>query len=43
MSYRVQAVLAKMTLPWGKLTALACHLTKKVEKVVELNLSLYKY
>jgi hypothetical protein len=36
MSFRGQASWAKMTSPWGKLTALACHLTKKVNKAEEL-------
>ncbi len=30
MPFRWQASWAKMTSPWGKLTALVCHLTKKV-------------
>jgi hypothetical protein len=39
-SFRGQASRAKMTSPGGKLTALACHLTKKVNKAEELtNLS----
>jgi hypothetical protein len=32
MSLRGQASWAKMTSPWGKLTALACHPTKYVNK-----------
>jgi hypothetical protein len=32
-----------MTSPGGKLTALACHQTKKVKKAKELNLSLFKH
>jgi hypothetical protein len=32
MSFRGQASYAKMMTPGGKLTALACHLTKKVNK-----------
>ena len=36
MSFRWQASWAKMTSPGGKLTALACHPTKKVNKAVEL-------
>jgi hypothetical protein len=37
MSFRGQARLAKMTSPWGKVTALACHPTKKVDKAEELS------
>ncbi len=37
MSFRGQASWAKMTSPWGKLTVLACHLTKKVNKAEELS------
>jgi hypothetical protein len=36
MSFRWQASWAKMTSPGGKLTALACHPTKKVNKAAEL-------
>ncbi len=36
MSIRGQAVLAKMTSPGAKLTALACHLTEKVKQTEEL-------
>jgi hypothetical protein len=35
-SFRGQASWAKMTSPWGKLTALTCHLTKKVNRAEEL-------
>jgi hypothetical protein len=35
-SFREQARCAKMTLHEGKLTALACHLTKKLNKFKEL-------
>jgi hypothetical protein len=35
-SFRGQASWVKMTSPEGKLTALACHLTKKVNKAEEL-------
>jgi hypothetical protein len=42
MSFRGQASWAKMTIPRVKLTAQACHLTKKVNKAEkELALSLY--
>ncbi len=36
MSFRGRASWAKMILPGGNLTALACHKTKKVNKAVEL-------
>jgi len=36
MSFRVQASRAKIISPGGKLTALACHLTKRVNKAEEL-------
>jgi hypothetical protein len=36
MSFRGQASWAKMMSPGGKLTALACHPTKRVNKVEEL-------
>jgi hypothetical protein len=36
MSFKVQASLAKITLSGGKLIALACHPTKKVNKAEEL-------
>jgi len=36
MSFRLEASLAKMTSPWSKLTALACHLTRRVNKAEEL-------
>jgi hypothetical protein len=36
MSYRGQASWAKMMSPGGKLTAPACHLTKRVKKAEEL-------
>jgi hypothetical protein len=36
MSFRGQASWAKMTSPGGKLTALACHPTKRVHKAEEL-------
>jgi hypothetical protein len=35
-SFREQAKLATMMPLWGKLTALACHLTKKVNKAEDL-------
>jgi hypothetical protein len=35
MSFKGHASWAKMTSPGGKLTALACHLTKKVSKAEE--------
>jgi hypothetical protein len=35
-SFRGQARWAKMTSPWGKLTALAYHKTKRVNKAEEL-------
>jgi hypothetical protein len=35
-SFKGLASFAKMTLPGSKLTALACHLTKKVNKAKEL-------
>jgi hypothetical protein len=35
-SFRGQASWAKMTLPVGKLTALACHLTKRINKAEEV-------
>jgi len=35
-SFRGQAIWAKMTSPGDKLTALACHPTKKVNKAKEL-------
>ncbi len=38
MSFRGQAGWAKMTSAGGKLTALACHPTKKVNKAEELTL-----
>jgi hypothetical protein len=38
MSFRGQASWAKMTSLGGKLTALACHPTKKVNKAEELTL-----
>ncbi len=41
MSFRGQASWAKMTSPGGELTALVCHLTKRVNKAEELNY-LYK-
>jgi hypothetical protein len=34
-SFRGQASWAKMTSPWSKLTALACHPTKQVNKAEE--------
>jgi hypothetical protein len=37
MSFRGQASWAKMMSPEGKQTALACHLTKKVNTAEELN------
>jgi hypothetical protein len=36
VSFRGQVRWAKMTAPRGKLTALACHPTKKINKVKEL-------
>ncbi len=36
MSFRGQASSAKMTSFWGKLTALVCHQTKRVNKAEEL-------
>jgi hypothetical protein len=36
MSFGGQAGRTKMTSPGGKLTALSCHLTKKVNKAEEL-------
>jgi hypothetical protein len=36
MSFRGQAIWAKIMSPWGKLTALACHLTQRVNKAEEL-------
>jgi hypothetical protein len=36
ISFRGQARWAKMTPPGGKLTSLACHLTKKLYKAEEL-------
>jgi hypothetical protein len=35
-SFRGQASWANMTLPRGKLTAMVCHLTKRVNKAEEL-------
>ncbi len=39
-SFRWQAIWAKIISPGAKLTALACHLTKKVDKAEELAKSL---
>ncbi len=36
MSFGGQASWAKMMSPWGKVTSLACHPTKKVNKAEEL-------
>jgi len=43
MAVRQQASWAKMMSPGGKLTALVCHLIKKVNKTEELTLYLYKH
>jgi hypothetical protein len=37
MSFRGQASWAKMTSPGGKVKALQCHLTKKVNKAEDLS------
>ncbi len=42
-SFRGEASWAKMTSPGGKLTAQACHPTKKVNKAEELTYLYHRY